>query len=49
MFASMIKMIFHISHHLVVLIMAVAIFFFIYVDDPKHLLSQTQKFNNVFL
>ena len=30
------------------LIVAVAIFFFIYVDDPKHLLSQTQKFNNVF-
>ena len=29
--------------------MAVTIFFFIYVDDPKHLLSQTQKFNNVFL
>ena len=28
---------------------AVAVFFFIYVDDPKHLLSQTQKFNNVFL
>ena len=30
------------------LIVAVAIFFFIYVGDPKHLLSQTQKFNNVF-
>ena len=29
--------------------MAVAIFFFIYVGDPKHLLSQTQKFNKVFL
>lgn len=28
---------------------AVAVFFFIYVGDPKHLLSQTQKFNNVFL
>ena len=27
---------------------AVAVFFFIYVGDPKHLLSQTQKFNNVF-
>ena len=31
------------------LIVAVAVFFFIYVGDPKHLLSQTQKFNNVFL
>lgn len=29
--------------------MAVAIFFFISVGDPKHLLSQTQKFNKVFL
>ena len=28
---------------------AVAVFFFIYVGDPKHLLSQTQKFNKVFL
>ena len=28
---------------------AVAVFFFIYVGDPKHLLSQTQKFNNIFL
>ena len=27
---------------------AVAVFFFIYVGDPKHLLSQTQKSNNVF-
>ena len=30
-------------------VMAVAIFFFISVGDPKHLLSQTQKFNKVFL
>ena len=30
-------------------VMAVAIFFFMSVGDPKHLLSQTQKFNNVFL
>ena len=28
---------------------AVAVFFFIYVGDPKHLLSQTQKFNKGFL
>ena len=28
---------------------AVAVFFFIYVGDPKHLLSQTQKFNKVLL
>ena len=30
-------------------VMAVAVFFFIYVGDPKHLLYQSQKFNKAFL